>query len=126
MRRIRPAYDARVSHVAEQSPASSEGGAWWRPGHPAFAPLSGFFAGVAFAIAVPGLFAALLGALSDGDPGPGTYAYAALALLVPLAFAAAARTRRFGLAMLLGTVSTVLVVVLVAAIVLWLLVSLGG
>ena len=115
-----------MSHVAEPSSASFEGGAWWRPGHPAFAPLSGFFTGVAFAIAVPGLFAAVAGALSDGDPGPGTYAYAALALLVPLALAAVPRTRRFGLSMLLGAVSTVLVVVLVAALVLWLLVSLGG
>ena len=113
-----------MSHVADR-PRSDQDAPWWHPRHPTGPTLYGFFAGLGFAIAVPGLFAALLGALADGGAGS-SYPLLALALLVPLALLPAQRTRRFGLAMLLGMLSTVLVVAVVAALVLWLLVSIGG
>lgn len=98
---------------------------WWRRGHPVFAALAGFFTGLVFVIVVPGAYAAVLAALFDYDTAEGLFPFVLVALAVPLALLVAPYTRRFGRYMLVGMLSTALVVGGVAAFVLWVMVQRG-
>ncbi|WP_435744689.1 hypothetical protein [Nocardioides sp. SYSU DS0663] len=112
-------YDDRA---AQAEAASERPLDWWHRDHPVFTPLSGFFTGLATIIIVPGVFAAVLGAVFDQDTAEDLFPFVAVLLAVPLALMVPPRSRRFGRYMLLGMVLTALVVVGVAALVLWYLV----
>lgn len=94
-------------------------------GHPTRTALRGFYAGMALMLAVPVTLAAVTTQL---DTAPSLRALAPLGLLplaVPLVLSAVPRTRRFGLYMLFGMLSTAVVVGGVAAAVLFVLVRTG-
>lgn len=96
---------------------------WWHRDHPVFASLAGFFTGLVFVVVVPGAYAALLAAVLDYESAEELFPFVLVALAVPIALLVHPRTRRFGRYMLLGMVSTALVVGGVAALVLWFLVN---
>lgn len=106
---------------AEPESREPERGGWWRRDHPTFSALAGFFTGVVFVAVVPGTYAALLRTLVDQERSEELFALVALALVVPVTLALVPRTRRFGRYMLLGIVSTAVVVLGSAALVLWIL-----
>ncbi|MGB0098705.1 MAG: hypothetical protein WBP61_00360 [Nocardioides sp.] len=96
---------------------------WWHRDHPTFTALTGFFTGLAFVIVVPGLFAGLLGLLFEYDRAERLFPLVLCTLVVPLVLLVVPRTRRFALYLLLGMVTTALVVLGVAAVVLWYMVT---
>jgi hypothetical protein len=96
---------------------------WWHRDHPTFTAITGFFTGLAYVIVVPGLFAAILHWFFDDHTAEDLYPFVLVSLAVPLGLAIAPRTRRFGRYMLIGVVATALVVIGVAAVVLWVLVG---
>lgn len=98
---------------------------WWQGDPATVTALSGFFTGLAAVILVPGLYAALLGALTDTATTERLLPWVAVILVVPLVLVAVPRCRRFGLYLLLGMVSTALVVGVVTAVVLLVLVGAG-
>ena len=119
---VRSSVDDSRSAPAE--PAEPDDGdavepSWWHRSHPTFAGLMGFFAGVAYVILVPGIYAALLSALVSEKTAEELFPLVLVALVVPLGLVGAQRTRRFGIYMVIGMVATALVVVGVAALVLW-------
>ncbi|WP_193612254.1 hypothetical protein [Nocardioides lijunqiniae] len=116
--------DVGPDHTDDGEPGAAP--SWWHRDHPTFTALSGFFTGLAFIIVVPGTFAALLSAFFDTGTAEDLFPFVVLTLAVPLGLLVAPRTRRFGRYMVLGIVTTLLVVGGVAALVLWLLVSLEG
>lgn len=95
---------------------------WWHRDHPVFSALAGFFAGAVLVTVVPGGWIGLLRLFLDYDTAASLFPLALLALLVPLGLLAPARTRRFGAYVLLGVVTTAVVVLGVASLVLWLMV----
>jgi hypothetical protein len=97
---------------------------WWHRSHPTFAGVAGFFTGIVFVIAVPGLYATLLNAFLGEKTAERLFPYVLIALLIPIGLLFARKTRRFGQLMLVGMVATVLVVAVTAGIVLWVLISL--
>jgi hypothetical protein len=99
---------------------------WWHRDHPTFTALTGFFTGLAFVIVIPGAFAAILSAIFDYETAEDLFPFVVLTLAVPIGLLAARRTRRFGRYMVIGMVTTLLVVLGVAALVLWVLISLEG
>jgi len=96
---------------------------WWHRDHPTFTAITGFFTGLAYVIVVPGGFAAVLHWVFDDHTAEGLYPFVLVSLAVPVGLAVAPRTRRFGFYMLIGVVTTALVVLGVAAVVLWILVG---
>lgn len=110
---------------AGSSAGSSDGTApsWWHREHPVFAPLSGFFTGMFFIILVPGLYGAVLNWLLDYDTAESLFPFVVVILAIPIGLVVAPRSRRFGRYMLLGIVSTLLVVGVVAGAVLWFLIN---
>lgn len=99
---------------------------WWHRDHPTFTALSGFFTGLVFVIVVPGFYAAILGAIFDYDTAEELFPFVLVMLAIPLGLVMARRTRRFGRYMLLGAMSTLLVVGGVTALVIWYLVNYQG
>ena len=99
---------------------------WWHRSHPTFAGLMGFFTGVAYVIIVPGIYATLLGALLPEKDAQRLFPLVAVALVVPIGMLVPRRTRRFAQFMLLGVVSTALVIALTATLVIWVMVKTGG
>jgi heme/copper-type cytochrome/quinol oxidase subunit 4 len=99
---------------------------WWHRSHPTFAGLVGFFTGVAYVIIVPGVYAALLGLLLSDATARRLFPLVAVALVVPLAMLVPRKTRRFAQFMLLGVVSTAVVIGVTAALVIWIMVRLDG
>src|SRR5919107_1260186 len=97
---------------------------WWHSSHPTFASLVGFFSGVAYVIVVPGVYAAFLGLLLSDSAAQRLFPLVAIALVVPLALLVPRKTRRFAQFMLLGVVTTALVIGVTAALVIWLMVQL--
>ena len=91
--------------------------------HPTFTALAGFFTGLAFVIVVPGLFIGLLHLLVDDETAEELFPLVLVTLAVPVGLMVAPRTRRFGSYLLLGLVTTALVVGGVAALVLWVMIS---
>ena len=96
---------------------------WWHRDHPTFSALTGFFTGLVFVIVVPGIYAAILGAIFDYDTAEELFPFVLVILAVPLGLVIAKHTRRFGRYMLIGGVSTLLVVAGVTALVLWYMVK---
>lgn len=99
---------------------------WWHRDHPTFTALIGFFSGLAFVIFVPGIYAAILSALFDTDTAEELFPFVLLTLGVPIGLLVAPRTRRFGRYLVIGMVTTLVVVVGVASLVLWALVRIEG
>jgi heme/copper-type cytochrome/quinol oxidase subunit 4 len=99
---------------------------WWHRSHPTFAGLVGFFSGVAYVIIVPGIYAAALGLLLSDSTAQRLFPLVAVALLVPLAMLIPRKTRRFAQFMLLGVVTTAVVIGVTAAVVIWVMVKLDG
>src|SRR4249919_2075108 len=99
---------------------------WWHRSHPTFAGLVGFFSGVAYVIVVPGVYATLLGLLLGDATAQQLFPLVLLALVIPLALLVPRKTRRFAQFMFLGIISTVLVVAVTAALVIWAMVRLDG
>ena len=95
---------------------------WWHRDHPVFAALTGFFTGLVFVIVVPGAYAGILASVTDTESAEELFPFVLVSLAVPIALLVHPTTRRFGRYMLLGIVSTALVVGGVAALVLWTLV----
>ena len=98
---------------------------WWHRDHPVFTPLSGFFTGLAAVTLLPGVYAAVLGAVFSTERAEDLFPLVAVLLVVPLVLLAVPRTRRVGAYMLFGMVLTAVVVAGVAALVLWLMVETG-
>lgn len=96
---------------------------WWHRDHPTFASLSGFYAGLVFAILVPGLYVAILTAVLGQKRAEGAFPFVLVTLVVPLLLVLNRRSRRFGAFMWLGIVSTLAVVLGVGAAVLWYMVD---
>jgi hypothetical protein len=96
---------------------------WWHRDHPTFTAITGFFTGLAYVIVVPGLFAAILHWLFAEHTAEDLYPFVLVSLAVPIGLVVAPRTRRFGGYMFIGVVTTALVVLGVAAVVLWVLVG---
>ncbi|MFC7496163.1 MULTISPECIES: hypothetical protein [unclassified Nocardioides] len=96
---------------------------WWHRDHPTFTALSGFFTGLVFVVLVPGLFIGLLHLLVDDETAEGLFPFVLVTLAVPIGLVVAPRTRRFGIYMLIGAVTTALVVGGVATLVLWYMIT---
>ncbi|MQW77663.1 hypothetical protein GHK92_17465 [Nocardioides sp. dk4132] len=114
--------------VQPEPPAAGPGAsappsrAGWRDrDHPTFTALAAFFAGLVLVVVVPGTYAALLRLVVDQETAEDLFPLALLALVVPLVLAFVPRTRRVGRYLLLGMVSTAVVVLGSAALVLWIL-----
>ena len=99
---------------------------WWHRDHPTFTALTGFFTGLGFVILVPGVFAAVLNWVFAYHTAENLFPLVLLTLVVPIGLVAVPRTRRFGLYMVIGMLSTLLVVVGVSALVLWWLFKVQG
>ena len=96
---------------------------WWHRDHPTFTALTGFFTGLGFLVVVPALFGGVLRLIFDYDTAERLFPFVLVTLLVPIGLTIFPRTRRFGLYMIIGMVTTAQVVGGVAAIVLWYLVN---
>lgn len=94
---------------------------WFHREHPVFFPLAGFFSGMLYIIVVPGLYAAVLKAVVGYQRAESLFPFVVLTLVVPFGLLVPQHTRRFGRYMLLGVFATAVVVVGVAAAVLWFL-----
>ena len=91
--------------------------------HPTFTALSGFFTGLLYVVLVPAAFVGLLHLVVDDDTTNDLFPLVLLTLAVPLGLVASHRTRRYGAYMLVGMVVTAVVVLGVAALVLWAMVE---
>jgi len=99
---------------------------WWHRDHPTFTSLTGFFTGLVLVIVVPGLFIGLLNLLVADETAERLFPLVLVTLAIPIALMVPRRTRRFGRYLLLGMVVTAVVVLGVAALVLWLMVTYQG
>ena len=96
---------------------------WWHRDHPTFAALSGFFTGLLFVALVPAAYVGVLSLMFDYDRVEELFPFILVTLVVPLVLVINQRTRRFGTYFWIGIVLTAVVVLGVAAIVLWFLVE---
>ena len=96
---------------------------WWHRDHPTFTALTGFFTGLLFVTVVPGGFIGILRLLFSFETAERLFPIVAVTLVVPAVLVANARTRRFGTYMVIGMVITALVVLGVASLVLYVMVS---
>jgi len=117
------AHDERPTNGVEEAPGPRE---WWHSDHPIFIALTGFFTGLLFVTVVPGGFVGVLRLLFHYDTAERLFPLVAVALVVPTALVANARTRRFGLYMVLGMVLTALVLLGVTSLVLYFMVRQQG
>lgn len=120
--------DTGGTEAAETQPAETEEVAqpdWWHRDHPTFSALTGFYAGLLFAILVPGLYAAILAAVVGQQRAEELFPFVLVTLIVPLVLVIMERTRRFGLYLWLGMVSTAIVVLGVGGGVFWYMVEHG-
>ena len=106
---MRATRAARSSPTRRPSPTGRPP-SWWHRSHPTFAGLVGFFVGVAYVIAVPGVYAALLGLLVSDTTAQSLFPLVLVALIVPIAMLVPRKTRRFAQFMFLGIISTALVI----------------
>lgn len=123
---VEAAEEPVAAPVEPPAPADDEGPppSWWHRSHPTFAGLVGFFAGVAYVIVVPGVYAAVLGLLVSDSTAAKLFPLVLAALLIPLAMLVPRKTRRFAQFAFLGIISTALVVALTAALTVWVMVKL--
>jgi 4-amino-4-deoxy-L-arabinose transferase-like glycosyltransferase len=112
-----------MSTDQENPPTTEKAPDWWHRDHPTFTAITGFFTGLAFVIVVPGLFAAILNWIFEYHTAEDLFPLVLVTLAVPIGLIIAKRTRRFGTYMVIGMVSTALVVSGVAALVLWYMVT---
>ena len=96
---------------------------WWHRDHPTFSALSGFFTGLLFVALVPAAYVGVLSLMFDNDRVEELFPFVLVTLVVPLVLVINQRTRRFGTYFWIGIVLTAIVVIGVAAIVLWFLVE---
>jgi hypothetical protein len=96
---------------------------WWHRDHPTFSALTGFFTGLLFVTLVPAIWVGLVGLVAGRDRVEELFPFVLVTLVVPLVLVLNHRTRRYGAYFFLGIVLTAVVVVGVAALVLWFLVS---
>jgi hypothetical protein len=96
---------------------------WWHRDHPTFSALSGFFTGLLFVALVPAIYVGVLSLMFDNDRVEELFPFVLITLVVPLVLVVNKRTRRFGTYFWIGMVLTAIVVVGVAALVLWFLVE---
>jgi hypothetical protein len=99
---------------------------WWHRDHPTFTALSGFFTGLFFVALVPAIYVGVLSLFLDNDEVEDLFPFVLVTLVVPLALVANQRTRRFGTYFCIGILLTAVVVIGVAALVLWYLVDHQG
>jgi hypothetical protein len=99
---------------------------WWHRDHPTFTALTGFFTGLVFVILVPGVFAAVLSWVFEYHTAEDLFPLVLVTLVVPIGLVVSRRSRRFGIYMVIGMVSTLLVVAGVSALVLWYLFQFQG
>jgi hypothetical protein len=109
-------------HEARDEPPAP---GWWHRSHPTFASLTGFYGGMLFIIVVPGLWGGITAWLFGQSRAESLFAWVLLTLVVPLALLVPHKTRRFAIYLWIGIVSTAVVVVGVAALVLWLMIHHG-
>jgi len=110
----------------EDTPDDGPEPSWWHRSHPTFAGLVGFFTGVAYVIVVPGVYAALLGLLLSDASAQKLFPLVLVALVIPVALLIPRKTRRFAQFMFLGIVSTIVVVAVTAAVVIWAMIKIEG
>jgi hypothetical protein len=99
---------------------------WGHRDHPTFTALTGFFTGLLFVILVPGVFAAVLSWVFEYHTAEDLFPLVLVTLVVPIGLLVSRRSRRFGIYMVVGMVSTLLVVAGVSALVLWYLLQFQG
>jgi hypothetical protein len=102
---------------AERTPS------WWHRDHPTFSALTGFFTGLLFVALIPAIYVGILSLMFDNDRVEELFPFVLVTLVVPLGLVANKHTRRFGTYFWIGIVLTAVVVVGVAALVLWYLVD---
>jgi hypothetical protein len=108
-------------HGHDDAPAPG----WWHRSHPTFASLTGFYGGMLFIILVPGLWGGITAWLFGQSRAESLFAWVLVTLVVPAALLVPRKTRRFAIYLWIGIVTTAIVVVGVAALVLWLLIHHG-
>ncbi|GAA3536751.1 hypothetical protein GCM10022263_25560 [Nocardioides daeguensis] len=113
----------RVGGEVEAADEKSRRPDWFHRGHPVFFPLAGFFAGMVAVIVVPGLYAAIVKWVAGYKRAEELFPFVLLMFVVPIGLLVPQHTRRFGRYMLLGMVSTVVVVVSVGGAVAWFLLN---
>lgn len=91
--------------------------------HPTFVALTGFYVGMLLMIVIPSGFAAVVTQLTSAGSLTSYAPFGLLPFAIPLVLIAIPDTRRFGRYMLLGMVSTALVVAVVGGGVLYYLVN---
>jgi hypothetical protein len=96
---------------------------WWHRDHPTFSALSGFFTGLLFVALIPAAYVGVLSLMFDNDRVEDLFPFVLVTLVVPLVLVVNQRTRRFGTYFWIGIVLTAVVVLGVAALVLWFLVE---
>jgi hypothetical protein len=121
---VEPSVPVESAEPVDGEPAAAP--SWWHTSHPTFAGLVGFFVGVAYVIVVPGIYVTVLSLLLSDENVQRLFPLVAVALVVPLALLIPRKTRRFAQFMLLGVVSTALVIALTAVLVIWVMVQLDG
>jgi hypothetical protein len=121
---VEPSVPVESAEPVDGEPAAAP--SWWHTSHPTFAGLVGFFVGVAYVIVVPGIYVTVLSLLLSDENVQRLFPLVAVALVVPLALLVPRKTRRFAQFMLLGVVSTALVIALTAVLVIWVMVQLDG
>ena len=99
---------------------------WWHRADPAFVPLVGFFSGIVFLLALPGLVTSVLGAVLATDTVASLVPLVLVMVAVPAVLAAVPRTRRFGIHMALGMALSLVTIAVVGALVVWVLYAFTG
>jgi hypothetical protein len=106
-----------------EGPSDDRRPSWWHRDHPTFTALTGFFTGLLFVALIPAIYVGVLSLMFDNEKVEDLFPFVLVTLVVPLALVANGRTRRFGTYFWIGILLTALVVVGVAALVLWYLVD---
>jgi hypothetical protein len=115
--------EVREPEAGSEATSEESQPSWWHRDHPTFAALSGFFSGLLFVLLVPAVFVGVLSLLFDYDRVEELFPLVLVTLIVPLALVLAPRSRRFGIYMWIGIITTAIVVVGVSALVLYVLVN---
>ncbi len=109
--------DLRAAEKEERQPD------WWHRDHPTFTALTGFFTGLLYVVLVPAVFVGLLHLVVDDETTNDLFPLVLVSLAVPIALLSSHRTRRFGRYMCFGMAVTAVVVLGVAALVIWYMVQ---
>ena len=109
--------------VAEQDDQPADEPSWWHRDHPTFTALSGFFSGLVFVLLVPAMFVGILSLMLSNNRVQELFPLVLVMLVVPLFLTLSHKTRRYGIYMWIGIVTTAIVVAGVSALVLYVLVN---